>query len=90
MMEYDARRKSPGVAYLLWLLLGLVGAHRFYTGRWLSGLMMAGMFGVSWLLTWIFIGWFGVVFVGLWWLIDGLMVGGWVRDHNMRVIARIG
>lgn len=38
-------RPSPGVAYLLWLLcfVGVFGVHRFYTGRWVTGLI--------WLLT---------------------------------------
>lgn len=89
LMEYDARRKSPGAAYLLWLLLGLVGGHRFYAGRWFSGFIMASIFLLSWLLTLIWIGWIGVVFVGFWWLVDGLLVGGWIRDHNLRVMSRI-
>ncbi len=32
---------NPGIAYLLWLLafIGLFGVHRFYTGRWVTGLI---------------------------------------------------
>ena len=33
--------QNPGIAYLLWLLgfIGLAGIHRFYTGRWVTGLI---------------------------------------------------
>ena len=32
---------NPGVGYLLWLLgfLGFAGIHRFYSGRWVTGLI---------------------------------------------------
>ncbi|MFH8467870.1 MMPL family transporter [Streptomyces sp. NPDC017991] len=45
-------RKSPAVAYLWWLSLGLFGAHHFYLGRtrwgWLY-LATAGIGGLGWL-----------------------------------------
>jgi|SRR4029450_2493755 TM2 domain-containing membrane protein YozV len=31
--RFQDRRKSEGVAYLLWFFLGLVGGHRFYLGQ---------------------------------------------------------
>lgn len=32
---------SPGIAYVLWCLMfvGFAGIHRFYTGRWVTGLI---------------------------------------------------
>jgi TM2 domain-containing membrane protein YozV len=35
------RLPSPGTAYLLWFLclIGLCGVHRFYTGRWVTGII---------------------------------------------------
>lgn len=33
--------------FLLWLCLGWLGAHRFYSGRWISGLMYAGSLGAG-------------------------------------------
>ncbi len=32
---------SPGLAYLLWAccFIGLCGIHRFYSGRWITGLI---------------------------------------------------
>ena len=46
------RRRDVGVAYLLWVpsLFGCAGLHRFYTGRWLTGviwLCTAGLFGIG-------------------------------------------
>lgn len=45
--------KSKFVAYLLWLFLGLVGAHKFYVGKIGVGIIYIftfGLFGVGWFL----------------------------------------
>src|SRR5438309_2258258 len=52
-LEYDASKKSVWVAYLLWLLLFPVSAHRFYLHKWktaflqiiLGGAAIFGVFG---------------------------------------------
>ncbi len=63
--------KSKFIAYLLWCgcFIGLCGLHRFYTGRYLTG--------VIWLLT---VGLFGV---GQ--LIDLFTLGGHVDVYNLRL-----
>ena len=33
LMQFEANKKSVGVAYLLWAFFGGFGAHRFYLGR---------------------------------------------------------
>ncbi|MDD5127137.1 MAG: NINE protein [Dehalococcoidales bacterium] len=38
--EIARRRKGVWTAWLLWLLLGFCGAHRFYLGRFRSGMVM--------------------------------------------------
>ena len=56
------------VAYILWFFFGLLGIHRFYLGRPISGII--------WLLT---VGVFGIG-----WLIDICLIPGMVEDYNHR------
>ncbi|MEQ1505671.1 MAG: TM2 domain-containing protein [Myxococcota bacterium] len=60
--------RSVGWAYLLWLpsMFGFAGLHRFYTGRWVSGIV--------WFLTGGFCG------VGT--VIDLIFIPRMVADHN--------
>ncbi|HZH42155.1 MAG TPA: TM2 domain-containing protein [Gemmatimonadales bacterium] len=59
--------QSRGVALVLAIFGGWVGLHRFYTGRWKTGLAMA-----------ITMGGFGI-----WWVYDLILIGaGEFRDAN--------
>lgn len=62
-----ASRKAPSllIAYLLWAttFIGLAGIHRFYTGRWITGLI------------WLFTG--GLFFLGQ--LVDLVLIPGQCR-----------
>ncbi len=87
MMVYDANKKSMLVAYLLWLLLGLCGAHRFYMGKWFTGLLMLGMSLFSFVMMFILVGYFTIVVPALWALVDLLLIPGWVSRHNSRLIS---
>lgn len=45
--------RSILVAYILWFFLGLLGVHRFYAGRWISGIvwfLTGGLLGIGWLI----------------------------------------
>jgi TM2 domain-containing membrane protein YozV len=86
MMRYDARKRSALIAYILWFFLGLFGVHRFYLGRVGSGLAMLVLHGLSWITVLILIGYLGFGILGLWWLIDALLIPGMTRSYNERVI----
>ena len=60
--------RSVALAYLLWLpfFFGVAGLHRFYAGRWLSGLI------------WLFTG--GLCGVGQ--VIDLLFMSRMISDYN--------
>ena len=62
------QERSVTLAYLLWLpcLVGVAGLHRFYTGRWVSGLV------------WFFTG--GLCGIGQ--VIDLVFLPRMVEDHN--------
>lgn len=87
--RYDADRKSVLVAYLLWFVLGAIAAQRLYTGRWVSAVVYSAIHLVGWLTTPILIGWIGLGLVAVWWVIDALLIPGWIRAHNTRVIERL-
>ncbi|NIM50584.1 MAG: NINE protein [Gemmatimonadales bacterium] len=65
--------RSRGVALILAGVLGPFGAHRFYTGKIATGVLMLGTFGG----------------VGLWWLYDLILIlGGSFRDADDRRLVR--
>ncbi|MDB5528355.1 MAG: hypothetical protein JWR51_1458 [Devosia sp.] len=89
--QYDIEKKSLLVAYLLWFFLGYVGAHRFYLGRPISGFMMLALSAVTLVLTLVSFGFLGFLWfvVGLWWLIDALLIPGIVAGRNTRIADRV-
>lgn len=67
--------KSTGVAYLLWLFLFLVSAHRFYLGRPVSAILQI----VSYF---ILIGF-------VWALIDAFLIPGMVQQQKNELRSRM-
>ena len=50
--RFAAGRKDYSVAWLLLAFLGLLGFHRFYLGKWITGivyLLTGGLLGIGWL-----------------------------------------
>ena len=59
---------STGVAYLLWIFLGLVSGHRWYLGRPGTAILQICSY---------------FVFVGfVWLLIDGFLIPGMIREKK--------
>lgn len=60
--------RKTGAAYLLWIIsaFGIHGLHRFYCGKWISGII--------WFFT------FGLFYIG--WFIDLFLIPSMVRDVN--------
>ena len=89
--QYDIEKKSLLVAYLLWFFLGYVGAHRFYLGRPVSGFVMLALSAVTLLVTLVSFGLLGFLWalVGLWWLIDALLIPGIASGSNRRIADRV-
>jgi TM2 domain-containing membrane protein YozV len=72
-MTAEVSEKSRGVALVLAALLGPFGAHRFYTGRIKSGVIMAVTLGGA----------------GIWYLYDVIVIaGGGFRDAEGRLVSQ--
>lgn len=70
--EYEEQRKSTGLAYVFWVLLGAFGAHRFYlrrTGTAVAQLVLSLTF-------------FGLVITGIWLVVDLFLIPGIVTQVN--------
>ena len=76
-------KKSIGIAYALWFFLGRFGGHRFYLGKTTSAVIMLVSMIIGIVTSAIFIGFFIVIAVGIWALIDAFLIPGIVaRDQN--------
>ena len=63
---YRYRTKDLRVAWALWLVTGLLGGHRIYAGKVISGLLMLATGGGG----------------GVWWVIDAFFIKGMIEARN--------
>ena len=78
--------KSLITGYLLWLIGGLLGMHRFWMGRRVSGALLAAGTIIS-LTAWSypatrFFGFLGIVGVVAWWAVDLLLITFWISGKS--------
>ncbi|MBN9091103.1 MAG: TM2 domain-containing protein [Reyranella sp.] len=90
LMQYDAAKKSTGIAYLLWFFLGGLGVHRFYLGQTGTGVAMAIIFVISWITVFIGIGFIGLAAIGIWLIVDAFLIPGITARANMELATRLG
>tara|TARA_Y100001951_G_C11083651_1_gene152745 strand:+ start:85 stop:423 length:339 start_codon:yes stop_codon:yes gene_type:complete len=83
-LEYDARKKSVGAAYILWLFLGSFGAHRFYLGHVTSGAIQLSLLMLGWLP--FFLGW---AVLSVWWLVDAFLIPGLAERRNLQTLEQL-
>ncbi len=83
-------RKTLAVAYSLWFMLWAISAHRFYLGRWITGIVQTLLWYVS-LMFWMAghdLALYPLV-TGLTWIgIDLFLIPGLLRAANERVEAK--
>ena len=70
------------LTYVVWFFLGNLGGHRFITGRVGTGLIMLLLHGLGWLTFWFGLGYLIWGAVGIWWLIDALLIPGWLSERR--------
>ena len=64
--EFDKRKKSKTIAYLLWFFTGGIGGHRFYSGDIKRAIFMLLTLGG----------------LGIWTLIDVFFIGSRIEEKN--------
>jgi TM2 domain-containing membrane protein YozV len=83
-------RKTLAVAYSFWFMLWAISAHRFYLGRWISGIVQTALWYVS-LMFWMAGHDLAVypLVTGLTWIgIDLFLIPGMLRAANERAEAK--
>ena len=90
LMQYDANKKSAVVAYLLWFLLGMLGAHRFYLGLPGTGAALLIITVLSILLLFAGIGAVTIWISVIWVIVDLFLIPGITRKHNVALATHLG
>ena len=77
--------KDATIAYLLWIIFGTLGAHRFYLGRFRSAIAQLILTIVGSIFAIILIGYILLIPVFIWWLFDGYLTYQMVSQENEKV-----
>lgn len=87
-LRFENEKKSGGIAFVLCILLGGWGAHRFYMKR-PHAVTMLVITIVSIPLCLVFVGFFGLLAMWIWMIVDLFSVSSWVKEYNTALLARI-
>ena len=89
-IEQRVRDEAPNIfiAYAIWFFLGWLGIHRMFLGRG-GGVIMLILCIVSLVTMVIIIGSFGAAIVTIWWLIDALLIPGWINQKKDALRVKI-
>jgi len=90
MMQYDANKKSVGIAYLLWFFFGMLGVHRFYLSQTGTGLAILFLTLGSCLLMPVGIGLVTIWIPVIWVFIDIFLIPGIARQFNTTLASNVG
>src|SRR6185369_5972426 len=90
MMAFESRKKSIGVAYLIWLFFAGFGAHRLYAGRTASGLAMLLLSVAGWIMLLFFLNLFVLAAFGIWVIVDAFLIPRMISDYNTRLANELG
>lgn len=82
-------KKSVGVAYLLLIFLGWLGAHRFYLGVTGTAVTQLLLFVLGVLTAVIVIGGFLLIALAIWLFIDLFLIPGIVRNQDEALRSRL-
>ena len=72
--ETISYKKSRAVAFLLWLFLGVIGAHRYYCGKVGTGIVQLLLAVIGGFLSFIGIGFIPLIILGIWLFIDLILI----------------
>lgn len=89
MMQFQANKKSVGLAYVLWFFFGMLGAHRFYLGRTGSAVAILVLSILAFVLSFVFVGFIIFVVPVIWVFVDLFLIPGIAREFNNGLIARL-
>jgi TM2 domain-containing membrane protein YozV len=87
-LRLAAEQKSHVAAYMLWFFFYWLGAHRFYCGRWESGLVMALCIPLAILLLAsgdVFGAFLAISFQFAWGLLDIFLIPGLIKSHSLKM-----
>lgn len=78
--------RSMGIAYLLWVLGGVFGLHRFYMGQ-RHGVTMLVLAVVGVLTTPLLLGLLPLMILAMWVLVDAALIPGWVDKSRSAALT---